>query len=189
MDDTDAGGDYVQMTTQEDLEDSGNREQTFHTTPMVNTINYIYSQNGTCLPIFAALDIVLEMAVERAFGAAVRPDDSPRGWKEAMARPDRENWIKAAQIEIDALIDNRTWELVELPVDRRAIGSQWVFIVKRQADGMIKQYQARLVARGDNQCLGIDYDQVFAPTARLGVCFGTRETIGVRDEHLITKQF
>lgn len=166
VDNMDAGGDYVQMTTQEDVEDSGNSEHAFHTTPMVDAINYVYGQNGTCLPILAALDIVLEMAVERAFGAAVRPEDSPRGWKEAMARPDCKKGIKAAQIEIDALIDNGTWELVELPADRRAIGSRWVFIVKRQADGMIERYKARLVARGDNQRPGIDYNQVFAPTAR-----------------------
>lgn len=161
VDDADAGGAHIQATDEDE-------QHALQATPIIESVNYIHGQNGKYIPLLEALDIVLEMALERACGAAVRPQDSPRGWKEAMTRSDREKWIKAVQVEIDALIENGTWELVELPAGRRAIGSRWVFLVKRHADGTIERYKARLVARGDNQRPGIDYDQVFAPTARLG---------------------
>ena len=137
------------------------------TAHIIDSVNYIHNQDKRYIPLLEALDIALEMAIEQAYGAAVQPADSPSRWKEAMAQADRDEWIKAAQIEINALIENGTWELVELPAGRRAIGSRWVFLIKRQANGEIKCYKAQLVARGDNQRPGVDYDQVFAPTARL----------------------
>ena len=78
--------------------------------------------------------------------AATRPEDSPNGWKEAMAQDDHEFWMEATQNEINALVENRTWELVELPAGQQSIGSHWVFLVKCKADGTIDRYKARLVA-------------------------------------------
>ena len=122
------------------------------------------------IPCDTAIEIALLMATdhsEQAFGAATRPEDSPRSWKEAMSRPDSDKWAEAAQAEMDALIANGTWELVELPPGRKQIGSQWVFLIKRKADGTIDRYKARLVAKGYSQIPGVDYDQVFAPATRL----------------------
>ena len=75
-------------------------------------VSQIHTRDGHYLSILNAYEIAFEIAAEHAFGAAVCPEDSPNGWKEAMSHPDRERWVAAAQVEIDALLANGTWELV-----------------------------------------------------------------------------
>ena len=95
-------------------------------------------------------------------------DGEPRSFKEAIRRPGQEKqmWLEAALKEIQALVENGTFELVELPEGAKAIGSRWVFKVKRNADGSIERYKARLVAQGFSQRPGSDYHETFAPTPR-----------------------
>ena len=64
------------------------------------------------------------------------------------------------------MLDNGTFEPVQLPKGRKAIGCRWVFKLKRKADGTVDKYKARLVAKGFSQRPGLDFGQVFAPTAR-----------------------
>jgi hypothetical protein len=66
-----------------------------------------------------------------------------------------------------AIEDNQTWTLTELPVGRGAIGLKWVFKVKRDEQGNVVRHKARLVVKGYAQHQGIDYDEVFAPVARM----------------------
>lgn len=110
-----------------------------------------------------------EQACEYAFNVRSAVPKEPRTYKEAMQRPDAELWRAAAEEEIQSLIRTGTIEMVKLPSDRRAIGSQWVFKVKRNSDGSIERYKARLVARGDAQRPGVDFNETFAPTVRWGV--------------------
>ena len=56
--------------------------------------------------------------------------------------------------------------------------------MKRKADGTIDRYKAQLVARGDNQRLGIDFDQVFAPTARLGALRSVLALAALAGDHI-----
>ena len=91
----------------------------------------------------------------------------PNTYKQAMKSPDAALWQEAAQEEINSLISNGTWDIVPLPKDRKAIGSRWVFKVKRNADGTIERYKARVVAKGFSQRPGVDYSEVFAPTFRM----------------------
>jgi hypothetical protein len=90
----------------------------------------------------------------------------PRLFQEAMHRPDADLWFKAASEEIDAHCSNSTWESVQLPAGRRAMGCCWVFKVKQNADGTVERYKACLVAKGYSQCPGVDFDETFAPTAK-----------------------
>ena len=62
---------------------------------------------------------------------------------------------------------NKTWDLINLPAGAKAIGLKWIFKVKRNSDGSINKYKARLVAKGYIQRHGIDFDEVFAPVARI----------------------
>lgn len=69
--------------------------------------------------------------------------------------------------EIEAIQKNDTWELAILPKGHKAIGVKWVYKMKKNANGKVERYKARLVAKGYSQRAGIDYDEVFAPVARL----------------------
>ena len=60
-----------------------------------------------------------------------------------------------------------TWIIIELPLGKKAVSCKWVFIVKHKADGSIERLKARLVARGFTQFYGVDYQETFAPVAKL----------------------
>ena len=64
--------------------------------------------------------------------------------------------------ELDALHKTGTWDLVNLPSGKSAIGCKWVYKIKTRSDDTV-----RLVARGFTQEYGIDYEETFAPVARL----------------------
>ena len=69
--------------------------------------------------------------------------------------------------EMDALEKNGTWELVDLPKGKKPVGCKWVFAVKLKADGSLERYKARLVAKGYTQTYGVDYQETFAPVAKM----------------------
>lgn len=91
-------------------------------------------------------------------------NDEPMNFHEAKGD---KRWIMACEDEIGSINKNRTWTLVDKPVGVKIIGLKWVFKIKRNADGTIIKFKARLVAKGYVQEHGIDYDEVFAPVARL----------------------
>ena len=68
--------------------------------------------------------------------------------------------------EMSSLTENDTYSLVELPEDRKAVGSRWVYAIKSGPEGA-KRYKARFVARGFTQEHSIDYDETFSPTAQM----------------------
>src|SRR5882762_53775 len=89
-----------------------------------------------------------------AFTADLEPPEftfvgpEPNSYRQALLHPDAVQWTKAAEEEIEAHLQNGTWELADLPAGHRAIGSRWVFKVKHTADGSIERYKAHLVAKG-----------------------------------------
>ncbi|GJU37419.1 putative RNA-directed DNA polymerase [Tanacetum coccineum] len=78
-----------------------------------------------------------------------------------------QRWKKAMDEEMDALQRNSTWELVDKPHGYRIVGCRWVFTIKMNSDGSIDRYKARLVAKGYTQTYGIDYEETFAPVAKI----------------------
>ena len=62
---------------------------------------------------------------------------------------------------------NQTWELVDKPRHKRAIGVKWVYRTKLNFDGSIKKHKARLVVKGYAQMFRVDFSETFAPVARL----------------------
>ncbi|GJU33627.1 putative ribonuclease H-like domain-containing protein [Tanacetum coccineum] len=77
------------------------------------------------------------------------------------------SWIEAMQEELLQFKLQKVWTLVDLPKGKRAIGTKWVYRNKKDERGIIVRNKARLVAQGYTQEEGIDYDEVFAPVARI----------------------
>ncbi|KAM0985722.1 hypothetical protein ACFX13_013180 [Malus domestica] len=91
-------------------------------------------------------------------------DHEPLSFNEAV---EEDRWKIAMEEEIHAIEKNDTWELTKLPPNQKAIGVKWVYKIKRTADESVDRYKSRLVAKGYKQKYGVDYDEVYAPVARL----------------------
>lgn len=90
--------------------------------------------------------------------------EEPTSYTEAAV--DRE-WVAAMDSEIQSIRKNGTWELSDLPLGHKPIGLKWVFKLKRNSEGEVVKHKARLVAKGYVQKQDIDFEEVFAPVARL----------------------
>nr|GEV30328.1 hypothetical protein [Tanacetum cinerariifolium] len=90
--------------------------------------------------------------------------EEPKNVHQALKDP---SWIEAKHEELLQLKMQKVWVLVDLPKGKRAIGSKWVFRNKKDKRGIVIKNKARLVAQGHTQEEGIDYDEVFAPVARI----------------------
>nr|GEV97652.1 ribonuclease H-like domain-containing protein [Tanacetum cinerariifolium] len=77
------------------------------------------------------------------------------------------NWIDAINAEIEALNENQTWIIVDLPANRKAIRNKWVYKIKYRSSVDIDRYKARLVVKGFNQKEGIDFDETFSPVVKI----------------------
>lgn len=88
----------------------------------------------------------------------------PTKVEEALQDP---RWTEAMEVEMKALQKNKTWSVESLPQGKRPVGCKWVFTIKHKADGTIDRYKARLVAKGYTQTFGVDYQETFAPVAKM----------------------
>jgi hypothetical protein len=79
----------------------------------------------------------------------------------------KESWVEAMQEELLQFKLQEVWVLCDLPDGKRLISTKWVFRVKRDERGNVIKNKARLVAQGYIQEEGVDYDEVFAPVARI----------------------
>ncbi|KAI3412713.1 uncharacterized protein J3R85_017059 [Psidium guajava] len=99
-----------------------------------------------------------------SFLAAVHTIQEPTSYREAIQHAE---WRQAMSEELSALQSTGIWELVPLPPDRSLVSCRWIYKVKLRSDGSIERYKARLVARGFLQEYGIDYEETFAPVAKM----------------------
>lgn len=76
-------------------------------------------------------------------------------------------WKRAMDEEINSIIENQTWEMVDPPSGQKPIGLRWVYKVKKDPSGAVVKHKARLVAKGFVQKKGIDFEEAFAPVARM----------------------
>ncbi|GJU48968.1 putative ribonuclease H-like domain-containing protein [Tanacetum coccineum] len=90
--------------------------------------------------------------------------EEPKRVSKALSDP---AWVEAMQEELLQFKLQKVWILMDLPKGYRAIGTKWVFRNKKDERGIVIRNKARLIAQGHTQEEGIDYDEVFAPVARI----------------------
>ena len=74
-------------------------------------------------------------------------ENEPQSYREAMTSPEAPLWKEAINSEIDSILQNHTWELVDLPPGCKPLGYKWIFKRKMKPDGSIDKYKARLVIK------------------------------------------
>jgi hypothetical protein len=82
---------------------------------------------------------------------------------DALRDPD---WVVAMQEELNNFTRNEVWHLVPRP-NQNVVGTKWVFRYKQDEHGVVTRNKAQLVAKGYSQVEGLDFDETYAPVARL----------------------
>jgi hypothetical protein len=83
--------------------------------------------------------------------------------EDALRYPD---WVVAMQEEFNNFTRNEVWHLFPRP-NQNVVGTKWVFCNKQDEHGVVTRNKARLVAKGYSQVEGLDFDETYAPVARL----------------------
>ena len=92
----------------------------------------------------------------------------PGNVQEALSTPDAEEWSRAMEEEFGSMKRcDLLSDPVPLPPNGRVVGTKWVFKRKRNIEGKVERFRARLVAKGFMQIFGLDYFGTYAPVARL----------------------
>ena len=88
---------------------------------------------------------------------------APTTWKEVDASPYKDEFVAASMAEMQSLLDQETFEYVDLPRGRRAIRCRMLWSVKYKPNGEVERFKARLVLLGCQQQEGVDYNDTWAP--------------------------
>jgi hypothetical protein len=99
----------------------------------------------------------------------VAVENEPRTYQDVLNHPQKDKWIESMQAEINQLNTLGTFELVDLPKDRKPIGSKWVYRIKIDETGCIARCKSCLVSKGYTAIPGIDYDEshISSPVVRM----------------------
>lgn len=108
---------------------------------------------------------------------ALNADTEPVNTVEALKDS---RWVKVMVDEIKPIEDNDTWSLVKFPKGKKEINVKWVYKVMLNPKGEVIRHNARLIAKRFLQKEGIDYDEGFAPVARIEII---RLVIGLVNMH------
>ncbi|GJW04961.1 putative RNA-directed DNA polymerase [Tanacetum coccineum] len=107
---------------------------------------------------------------EKSFGpdfVSFMVENEPTSYREAVTSSEGQQWREAIKSEIESILQNHTWELVDLPPGCKPLGYKWIFKKKMKADGTVDKYKARVVIQGFRQREGLDYFDTYSPITRL----------------------
>ncbi|XP_075659253.1 uncharacterized protein LOC142629157 [Castanea sativa] len=108
--------------------------------------------------------------VEKVFGPeyyVYNLQGDPTSLEEVLSSPDSGFWKEAINDEMDYIISNNTWKLVNLPPGCKTIGCKWILRRKLKPDGSIEKFKARLVAKSSKQKEDIDFFDTFSPVTKV----------------------
>ncbi|XP_074560084.1 uncharacterized protein LOC141816146, partial [Curcuma longa] len=94
-------------------------------------------------------------------------ESEPQNYTEALRSSEGPHWKEAIASEITSILQNHTWELVDLPPGSKPLGCKWIFKRKKKSDDTIDRYKARLVIKGYRQREGLDYFDTYALVSRI----------------------
>lgn len=90
----------------------------------------------------------------------------PHNRKTALTSTEWNQWEQAMQEEYNSLLENKTWEVVDRPTNRKVLTGRWVFKRKLGSNGEIARHKARFVVRGFSQIYGLDFDETYASVVK-----------------------
>ncbi|CAM8886686.1 unnamed protein product [Rhodiola kirilowii] len=143
------------------------RRSTRVSAPNVTLRDYIcntVTTSTTVYPIHQYVDYSGCSSSHQHYALQVLDDVEPTCYSKACKD---KKWNDAMLAELKALESNQTWEVTDLPPGKNPVGSKWIYRIKRNSDGTIQRYKARLVARGFTQMEGLDYHETFAPVVKM----------------------
>nr|GEW44216.1 retrotransposon protein, putative, Ty1-copia subclass [Tanacetum cinerariifolium] len=94
-------------------------------------------------------------------------ENKPTSYREAVTSSEGHQWKEAIKSEIDSILQNYTWELVDLPLGCKPLCYKLIFKKKMKANGTIDKYKTRLVIKGFRQHEGLDYFDIYSPVTRI----------------------
>jgi hypothetical protein len=141
-----------------------------HVTPPTDTPNLNEEADGASLRFRTMADLLGTAPQQGAAATQLREEmlaaigDEPATAEEALKI---KAWHAAMMEELSSIKENKTWSLVDLPRGHKAISLKWVFKLKHDEQRRVVKHKARLIAKGYVQRQGVDFEEVFAPVARM----------------------
>jgi Reverse transcriptase (RNA-dependent DNA polymerase) len=100
----------------------------------------------------------------KTFVTSLHSNSTPCEWRKAMQDP---KWKYVMFEDMRALIKNDTWDMIPRPSGKNTVRCKWVYSIKHTPEGKVDRFKARLVAKGYTQTYGVDYEETFAPVAKM----------------------
>ncbi|KAE8686443.1 hypothetical protein F3Y22_tig00111061pilonHSYRG00022 [Hibiscus syriacus] len=124
---------------------------------LVENSERVYTGNSSSTEVLGKGNVLLKLT----------SDEDPKTFKEAIISIDASFWKSAINDELESIMSNHTWELVNLPKGFKPICNKWVFRKKMRPDGLIQRYKARLDVKGFTQRFGLDYFDTHSPVTKI----------------------
>jgi hypothetical protein len=104
-------------------------------------------------------------------------------YEEAMQVDTKNKWEQGMKEEMDSLVNNLTWDLVQFPAGKRALQNKWVYKLNEE-DGGKKWYKAKLVVKGFAQKKSINFDEIFSLIVNMTSIRTILSLVAVEDLHI-----